>query len=842
MLNPEAADIALDGLTNATASFARMEGSSGRKDTSFYCFVFASLVSLVLVLSNELRQRKRLSVFLPEAGMIILVGMAVSVFVETTVLEEQALMDRQDLGPSSSSAAWATNLLSFHSDAFFMLLLPPILFNSGYQLKRELFYRHIGPIVLFAALGTILSALSVALTLSGIQTLGGFWGGFNPSLLELLAFGSLIAATDTVSTMSILHAKKVDPRLFYVVFGESALNDAVALVLFKTFVDFLGQDITEFSSRSELVFRLYKDFAFQAICSPLLGSIFSIAAAVIFQRRDFQGNHSVELTLYLLISYIPYMVAEYLELSGIVTIFFCGLAARRYTTPHLSDQTNQNANVIFKTAAYLSETCIFLEMGLSVFSLSTTQWEWGFIQWAFLATLLGRAISIYPISIAWNLALSKRVFVPVVADDQPPPAVGNFDGEEDEDISWCDNLSRSSFGTHHNISIGLGSTGTAPRPSSYYYKSTRTTPLSRKDLEISSNMMHVLWFAGIRGSVAYACVRDLPGDNTDEFVAATTVIILVTTFVMGGLTPVVLAYLNVPMNVNEDEYLQEWQRQRMQTSTTLQESSYGTRLTVDQRGIEESLFGALLVVSVPSKTSSSESDESPPPPPPPLQVDWLPQRQQALSPSYQHQGPTAGPFPTDHIVIPTMNEYPSPQRRHHHCLGRSVPDLSDHVLPHGGRTMYSSRFFGTSSMISDLSNPVFDDDSSCEGCSHPAAKRPRTVVAEDPRHHLQGSSSPDSDPPEATPPLSRGSIHRKTPCSTNDERRRMTCIQTPLLGGPSCGIGTYTTWLGEEMRPQFSQQTVVCSRKNDSVQSHWDTKPHRGTLEDFGSVRFRPDS
>jgi sodium/hydrogen exchanger 8 len=62
---------------------------------------------------------------------------------------------------------------------------------------------------------------------------------FTPTMLELLTFGALIAATDTVSVLSVLQSKKVDPHLFYLVFGESALNDAVALVLFSTFSDFL---------------------------------------------------------------------------------------------------------------------------------------------------------------------------------------------------------------------------------------------------------------------------------------------------------------------------------------------------------------------------------------------------------------------------------------------------------------------------------------------------------------------------------------------------------------------------------------------------------------------------
>lgn len=47
------------------------------------------------------------------------------------------------------------------------------------------------------------------------------------------AFGSLISAVDPVATIAIFNALNVDPVLNMLVFGESILNDAVAIVLTK---------------------------------------------------------------------------------------------------------------------------------------------------------------------------------------------------------------------------------------------------------------------------------------------------------------------------------------------------------------------------------------------------------------------------------------------------------------------------------------------------------------------------------------------------------------------------------------------------------------------------------
>ncbi len=50
-------------------------------------------------------------------------------------------------------------------------------------------------------------------------------------LVESFAFGSLISAVDPVATLAIFSALDVDPVLYMLVFGESILNDAVAIVL-----------------------------------------------------------------------------------------------------------------------------------------------------------------------------------------------------------------------------------------------------------------------------------------------------------------------------------------------------------------------------------------------------------------------------------------------------------------------------------------------------------------------------------------------------------------------------------------------------------------------------------
>ena len=83
-------------------------------------------------------------------------------------------------------------------------------------------------------------------------------------------------------------------------------------------------------------------------------------------------------------------MAEVLGLSGIVTILVSGIAARHYVEPNLSTTTQDVADVIFRLSAHVAETSIFLELGLSVFSIAEFL-EWRFIGWSLLACLVARA-------------------------------------------------------------------------------------------------------------------------------------------------------------------------------------------------------------------------------------------------------------------------------------------------------------------------------------------------------------------------------------------------------------------------------------------------------------------
>jgi NhaP-type Na+/H+ or K+/H+ antiporter len=69
--------------------------------------------------------------------------------------------------------------------------------------------------------------------------------------------------------------------------------------------------------------------------------------------------------------------------------------------------------------------------------------------------------------------------------------------------------------------------------------------------------MHMIFFAGLRGSVAFALAYLFPDDygHRNIIMCSTTVVILVTIFIQGGLTEEAIRALGIPTNIDMGQYL-----------------------------------------------------------------------------------------------------------------------------------------------------------------------------------------------------------------------------------------------------------------------------------------------
>lgn len=201
-------------------------------------------------------------------------------------------------------------------------------------------------------LGTLLSTFIFGFS---IYILGAIGASYSFSLPESLVFGSLIGATDPVSTLSVFAELGVDPVLFALLFAESVLNDTVAIVLFKTFEKFIGSQHNTAS-----VFYILGDFVYIFLGSTILGLLCGMLPSLVTKRSPWLQHHlSLELGFFLIAAYAPFLLAEMVHLSGIVCILFAGISMKHYASNNLSAAAKVQANGIFEVFAFLAETAVF---------------------------------------------------------------------------------------------------------------------------------------------------------------------------------------------------------------------------------------------------------------------------------------------------------------------------------------------------------------------------------------------------------------------------------------------------------------------------------------------------
>ncbi|KAL6302586.1 sodium/hydrogen exchanger [Sparassis latifolia] len=252
-------------------------------------------------------------------------------------------------------------MLTFKSTLFFNLLLPPIILNSGYELKQENFFRNFGSILTFAFMGTLISAVGVGVLVYIYSFLG--LESLDLTLIECLTFGSTLSATDPVTILAIFNQYKVDPKLYTVIFGESLLNDAVSIVMYETLTQFHGTEIYLGS-----IFHGIGIFLLSFSVSMALGVVFGLGMSLLLKHSSLNLYPSIESCLVALSAYTCYFFSNGLSMSGIVSLLFCGITLKHYAYHTMSRRTQRATKYIFSTLAQLSENFIFIYLGLSLFT------------------------------------------------------------------------------------------------------------------------------------------------------------------------------------------------------------------------------------------------------------------------------------------------------------------------------------------------------------------------------------------------------------------------------------------------------------------------------------------
>ncbi|WAR28113.1 SL9A2-like protein [Mya arenaria] len=289
----------------------------------------------------------------------------------------------------------------FTPHEFFLFLLPPIILESAFSLHDRTFAENIGGVLLFAVLGTVLNFFLIGLSLWGMH-IAGAMENVGVSLVQILVFSSLIVAVDPVAVLAVFQEVGVNNTLYFLVFGESLLNDGVTVVLYNVMQIFNALEVITVGQ----IFLGLAKFFIVVFFGLLLGIVCGLLSSFITKFTN--SVKVVEPLIVFGFAYLAYLLSELFEFSGIVSIMACGMVQVHYAFHNITNKARLSIKFFAKVMATASEIIIFLFLGIVTLD-QQHDWKTGFTLWTLFFCILYRFITTYILSFAINRYSTGRI-------------------------------------------------------------------------------------------------------------------------------------------------------------------------------------------------------------------------------------------------------------------------------------------------------------------------------------------------------------------------------------------------------------------------------------------------
>jgi monovalent cation/hydrogen antiporter len=229
-----------------------------------------------------------------------------------------------------------------------VIFLPPLLLDGAWTIAIGRLRRHLIGIGSLAVGAVLFTTVVVAVVTHFLF----------PSLpwAACAVLGAIVSPPDAVSARAVLQRVKLPRRLQILLEGESLLNDASGLVLFRFAI---AAGVTGVFSATDAI----GSFFLLALGGALVGMVVG-AAWVLFVRR--LGDEYLIIAATVLLAWISYLLGEMLHVSGVIATVTTGLIASWHQSNVLSASTRMRGTSFWTVMVFLMEASVFILIGLSL--------------------------------------------------------------------------------------------------------------------------------------------------------------------------------------------------------------------------------------------------------------------------------------------------------------------------------------------------------------------------------------------------------------------------------------------------------------------------------------------
>jgi monovalent cation/hydrogen antiporter len=305
-------------------------------------------------------------------------------------------------------------LLEFDPQFLLVLVLPPILYQAALLTSWRDFRANLRQIGLLAIGLVIVTTLLVGATLKFLIPDIPWAAAF--------AFGAVVSPPDAVAATAILSKLNMPRRIVTVLEGESLVNDASGLVLYKFAV------AAVLSGGFSLL-----DAGMQFVLISAMGVAVGVVLAGLFiMLHRHIGDPFIEVLVSLSIPYLCYVLAEGAHGSGVLAVVAAGLVRGRYSPAIVSAEMRILARSVWNILVFMLNSLIFILIGMQL-SGALSRLE-GFSGWDLAVYSLAVSMVAIIVRFAWVYIVEYATpyLLKALGREASPPLPG-----EAFIVGWC---------------------------------------------------------------------------------------------------------------------------------------------------------------------------------------------------------------------------------------------------------------------------------------------------------------------------------------------------------------------------------------------------------------------
>ncbi|MGL4312228.1 MAG: Na+/H+ antiporter [Paracoccaceae bacterium] len=267
-----------------------------------------------------------------------------------------------------------------------VLFLPPMLVDGAFYTPLGRFRRQLPGILSLAVGAVVFTTLAVGWVVHWLM----------PELpwAACFALGAVVSPPDAVSARAVLKGVSLPRRLTTLLEGESLLNDATGLVLFRVAV------VAALSGTFDAVLAL-ESFLVVALGGAAVGLVVGYAWLLVVRRVD---DRLLAIAATSMLCWVAYLAGEAAHVSGVIATVVAGLVQGWHQHTVLPAGVRLQGAAVSQMIGFVLEALVFILIGFSLRNLVDGVEETGDVTASMIIVVLGVVVTVAVARFVWIFA------------------------------------------------------------------------------------------------------------------------------------------------------------------------------------------------------------------------------------------------------------------------------------------------------------------------------------------------------------------------------------------------------------------------------------------------------